>query len=382
MLWTVLAAGGALIVVASLIAVLRTSVADRNAFRQLCGVLGIAPARDSAVGERDGVEYTLAYGVRHRQHGAAEPYVRLTIYGRSRQRFRLVRTEDAGFFAKLTGGSPIETGDPLFDRSYRLSGRSAAEVKAFFASARPQYAARQLFDSGIRSLVLESRALEATWWGTRPGNLDPIQVRGAIGSLALLATALPGFLGTRTMATRASVKRRRSLLLLLPGALLITGMGTTAWGATNFPPLDFNALVLFSCRYSLPLLALFLLAFVLQLREVPFSRREIVLIVLSALLGFPTTGSGVTFLLNGVRDPGTASISSAEVLKKGQMGDAPHAQYTVHVKSWRRGRRQEVLDVSEDLYRRAVPGETKLLVVTKPGRLGFEWVERITELSH
>jgi len=376
MAWAILLAVGVLVAVALAHRAVRSLAADRKAFRELCDFLGARSSWGGAAGERDGVEYSLGFAIDNRQRGAWLPYVRLTIHGRSRHRFRIVRAEDVGFVAKLTGGRAVETGDPLFDRCYRVLSRAHGELAPFFAGARQQYAVRKLFESGVRSIVLEGRALEATWRPMRPSQLEPMQVRGAIGNLATLATALPGFLGTRASLRSARVRRMRAAVHVIPLALTLLGGGAMFWGLTRFSPLDFDAVILFSFRYSLPPLALFLVAFASWLRQMPLARREMVIVVVLALLGFPVSGIGGTLLLNGIGDPGTPAIYSAKAIKKYEVGDQPYTQHTVRVESWRPHHREESLDVSADLFEAVIPHQTMLLVVVKPGRLGFEWVAR------
>ena len=372
--WAILVAVGVLLAAASTHRFLRSSVADRKAFRELCDFLGARASRATAVGEQDGVEYSLGYVIDNRRRGAWFPHVLLTIHGRSRQRFRIVRADEVGFLTKLTGGRSVETGDPLFDRRYRVLSRTPGELTSFFASARQQYAVRKLFESGVRSIVLEGRTLEAAWRPMRPSQLDPIQVRGAIGNLAMLAAALPGFLGTRASLRSARVRRVRGAFNLIPVALTPLGGGTTFWGLAHFCPLDFEAVVLCSLRYSLPLLALFLIAFVSWLRQMPLARREMLMVVLLALLGFPASGIGGALLLNGIGDPGTPAIYSAKAIKTYEVADLLYSHRAVHVVSWRRHHREETVQVPADLFGRIIPHQTALLVVIKPGRLGFEWV--------
>jgi hypothetical protein len=49
------------------------------------------------------------------------------------------------------------------------------------------------------------------------------------------------------------------------------------------------------------------------------------------------------------------------------------SSYHVVVASWR-GRAEERITVTSVLYRRLGPSTPRLRIVTKPGRLGYEWV--------
>jgi hypothetical protein len=82
--------------------------------------------------------------------------------------------------------------------------------------------------------------------------------------------------------------------------------------------------------------------------------------------------------INGAWDHAAPSIHRAMVIEK-----PPPDEYTrsVEVPSWRSGHDKEAIRVSRRIHDRTIAGKSLLEVVTKPGRLGFEWVvsKRIIE---
>jgi hypothetical protein len=52
-----------------------------------------------------------------------------------------------------------------------------------------------------------------------------------------------------------------------------------------------------------------------------------------------------------------------------------HSHYQVYVRSWRPGKSSECLSVDEAMFQRLRPQASQLIVTSRPGKLGFEWVE-------
>jgi len=86
---------------------------------------------------------------------------------------------------------------------------------------------------------------------------------------------------------------------------------------------------------------------------------------------------GGLMTLNGLLDPANPSEHLARVLGAHRVRSTtgPGKPYRrLQVESWRPGKPDPWLDVDPQLYDSVTPGKSALVVETKPGRLGIEWI--------
>lgn len=141
----------------------------------------------------------------------------------------------------------------------------------------------------------------------------------------------------------------------------------------KYPPVDGGLLFLDSLKYSMPLLLLFAWAAVRLVRGRSSSHYEIVVVWGLALVAFPLVGLGLDTLMNGWLDNSASSSHTVVVRDKYVSKQKSSTYYRLVLASWRPKEGSEILEVSSSEYQRATPLHTKVRVVTKPGRFGFEW---------
>ena len=82
---------------------------------------------------------------------------------------------------------------------------------------------------------------------------------------------------------------------------------------------------------------------------------------------FALAVNSVAIYINGAWDKAPPTIRIAQLLEKKN----PTANF---VQSWREGHENERIVLNDELRKNVVPGKSKLRIVTKPDRLGYEWI--------
>lgn len=154
--------------------------------------------------------------------------------------------------------------------------------------------------------------------------------------------------------------------------------------ALKYSALDESASIRYSLRYSVPAWAVHaILTGIAGFYSVDNYRKGVRMSIGEALIGIIPL-SMLTALpwmfsvwvcvewINGAADHGPAMMHRAHIVEKQPIGDKDYFRY-LHVPSWRPDHDVEKIRVSEEIYDRAAENMI-LLVRTKPGRLGLEWV--------
>ena len=178
----------------------------------------------------------------------------------------------------------------------------------------------------------------------------------------------------RIQEENAGWKQKRFLAFALPSILLAAGITGLILGLINYRPLDKGALLLDSFKYSLPLLVLFIWGAIKLLKGRSSSHRELMAASAIALFGFIFAGIGGEMTLNGLLDKSQASVHQAKVINKYYSKKKNNHSYYAVVESWRTDHYSEKIKVNSHFYQKLQPGQSTMVITTKPGALGFEWL--------
>jgi hypothetical protein len=368
MAWLV-AAVAAIVVLAALVWLRHQLVRERRAFARLCEAIGAVAAGLAATGEHDGVAYRLSYGA-----DDAPDALCITLGCRSRARWSARRIRDAG----TSGRSSVETGDADFDRAVQLGGDSPEAAAAYFADGGRRRAARKLLELGFTTVRLDGRVLEAIWPGIDLDNPpDTRAIGGALGYLVTLGQGVPGFPFFSRSFGGFGRRTQRLVARAVPVLLFWAGGAGSAAGLLGYHPIDPAALFATSLICSLPLWLVYTAFAWRVLRGTARAERELTATLLWSFGGLVLGGFGALAFVNGVADTGFPAVQSVRVVRKLSLLPLHLPARVVAVESWRGAGATTLLRVAPAVYERIEPGITRLLVVTKPGRFGFEWVVRV-----
>jgi len=330
----------------------RRGKALRLRFFQQLEALGARRGGRSEVFSFAGSPLTLEY---HPARNRDPSRLSLTLPMRAQGSFLVERRGLADkLFERLASGGRITTSDPAFDDRWHLVSDTRPFVEAFFRAPEQRLAVAALFGEGCSRVVLAEQGLQVLW------TPFPIQetteagfLRRSLPHLTTLAEAVPatlppdpaptqqGGLGQRQFDTLFAVSF--SILSVLLFVFMIAP--STAGGTT----LDLGAVFWHSLTFSLPLCGIGLLLAAVLLRRRSWFRSAMTEVVVLLLLGGPSLGYLAVLHLNRWLDAAPPS-------------------------SWRPGHALEELTLPGALTRALLPGRNRAVVVTRPGRLGHEWV--------
>ena len=272
-----------------------------------------------------------------------------------------VPTSYAGSFAISREGSRNLSGHDLLE-SVLSDAKARDTVRALFALGFDTVAVR---DETLRAIRTFDAAL-----------LDSGSLQGVIERLTALQAALgmPAETVSADWNPRADDSIPGSVLIfLISPLLLIAGIFPFKAGITLTQPFADAATVMMVVG---PIIAVAYLALgacaVFFLRGRQLARAEICAILFAALPGLALGSWGAAMLVNQQLDQGASRELHAQVESRDYswvMGS-----HTVIFAPWRGGGSRVGYSVSAEVHRNLEPGQ-RWVLHTRPGRLGFEWVE-------
>lgn len=303
----------------------------------------------------------------------SEGWASLTVRVRapSAGQFALTKETAGERFSKAIGLSrELQTGDPSFDEEFYIETDAVPFASAFFRSPERRQAIRELCRLGFTSIRHDGTVLEAIWapFG-RSENLDPTVVTRAVAHLGRMAREVPPPLRTTAVERVATRKIKRVLAFAAPGAWAgASVLAVMTWDGSSYRPLKPIGVV-DALPVTLPLAALCLgLAWAL-VRGRAMSHRDLWGVAVLCFVALQTSSIALVPVSNGWLDGEPETAHRVRVLRR-------RPENRVALESWRRPGGTEELGVSADLAARLRPPGSVLIVVTKPGRFGYEWIVR------
>ncbi|MDJ0869340.1 MAG: hypothetical protein QNK03_24765 [Myxococcota bacterium] len=283
-------------------------------------------------------------------------------------------------FKRLGIAVEIQTGDREFDAATYVSTDEVPFTQRFLAASEKRRAVLELIERGFREISHDGRTMQAKCapFALEPGSNRPV-IEDAVRRLASLCEAMPEDTYEGRLGGTSAWKWRRRFALGVASASAVIGIGLMLWGSHAYPPLDAGDLLRLSLRYSVPALLGFLVLSVVLLKGRSSSHRDLALVLLASSVGAIVGGFGGFAVANGSLDRGAATSHDAAVLARRKTSGRSESHY-VTVASWRADRDREELDVSRRLYEAAGAEGARLRVTTRPGQLGFEWIEALAVL--
>lgn len=324
----------------------------------------------------EGVPYRYQYfsGSKHRS-----AFFRVGIDAPSPVAFTLVGETPLDVFFKRVGLSrEAQTGDASFDRAFYLLSDWPRSASGVFADAQAREAARALFDAKFKSVELSRGRLEARmdhWIDF--GAVSPERVAAAVRQLVRIARRVPEAPAAPESAARA--RRAAVLRWVIFGVpiALTTAAFPLAVSYESRRLVDFGALAGAAWPWTAVLVAWYLWTAASLLKGRSSAGRDLLAVSLAAVLGFGASGLAVPFWINHAFDTSPAAEHRVLVRDKTERASAQakNKNYRLWVDSWRPERAVERLRVRLPMYRAARPGRQYLVVTTRAGRLGLEWIE-------
>jgi hypothetical protein len=304
----------------------------------------------------------------------APPYFSITIPCTSRGAFTITRESKVDrFFKKLGVSMEIQTYDPTFDDTFYINTAYIPFTRSCLEKTENRRSIQVLFDAGFNHLKHDGKSIILTWRNFPRKQLMEVKtMEKAAAQLAVLGRSLPGITSYETPGL-PTWKYKRLLGFALPILLLVTGIITLIIGISSYKPLDIGRVVLHSLKFSLPMLVFFTWFSLHLLKGRSSSHWEFIAVFLISFFAFPLAGIGYDTFLNGALDDGPPAVHQVMVLKKYYTKNKNHFSYYAVTQSWRK-KNEEKLRISRRFYDYLHPGSSRIVITTKPGKFGFEWV--------
>jgi hypothetical protein len=334
-----------------------------------------------ASGENTHEDITYAY--KHfRGTDKAPPYFSITIPCTSTGDFTITRESKFDrFFKRLGVCVEINTHDPSFDNTFYISTNTVPFARQYLERGEHRRAIQALFDLGFNHLKQNGKSLVLTWRNFPRRQLMAVEtMEKAVVQLAILVRALAKVPSYEPPVSAYPVwKLKRLFAFAVSGILVITGITALIIGLVSYRPLDVGKVFVKSVTYSVPLFFIFSWISLQLLKGRSSSHRELITVFLISLFAFPLAGFGYTAFFNGALDKGEPEVHKVLVINKYYKRNKSTDYYAV-VNSWREdtAKKTEKLRISKRFYNLLHPGSSTMMVTTKPGKFGFEWIVNMT----
>jgi hypothetical protein len=305
----------------------------------------------------------------------APPYFKVSVECPSTGDFKITReTGFDRFFKRLGICVELETNDREFDDAFFITTNTVGFTREYFRKSDKRRLVTEVFAKGFNELMHDGKKIVTTWKAFPRGVTMEIKtVEEIVAVLGQLAGDIPNIYEQES-AENIGWKQRRFFAFAAPGFLLAAGIAGLIVGLTIFSPLDEGKVILDSLKYSIPLLLLFLWFSVQLLRGRSSSHRELMGVFALSLFGFIAAGMGGEITLNGWLDKSKPVVHEVKVMDKYSTRSKNSRSYHVVLESWRKGRYSEKLSVGRGYYDYLVPGQSTMVITTRAGKFGFEWL--------
>ncbi|MDH5510476.1 MAG: hypothetical protein OEZ32_08980 [Nitrospinota bacterium] len=170
-------------------------------------------------------------------------------------------------------------------------------------------------------------------------------------------------------------------LIGLPATLITAGVCLLIIGISTYPPLDLSPVLRMALIYGGAVAAVYIAIGAYLLRQRGDGRKIKGIFIAVSLCGIPASALGSIIAANGALDRSPPNMLPTMVMEK-EIDNQTWStllgeRHTIYVSSWRATGHREKLAVGKDIYDRVTPFKNKMIVTTKSGWLGFEWVSSI-----
>jgi len=317
------------------------------------------------------------YNYEHFQGGKnAPPYLKIVIPCPSYGSFK-VRKESGfdRFFKRIGLTVKFETGDYEFDSSFYTSSNNLRFTHQFLDSPETRKSIKTIFEKGFTEITLEKNYLVAKWAQfPRNGTMAISEIESTVENLGVLKKTI-SYIPSMDDGLNPAWKVKRFAAFAIPILIIITGIAAVISGLTTYKPLDQGKMFLDSFKFSIGAFILYIIIAVMLLKGRPSSHVELIAAFAISLGGFILAGMGYEMFLNGYLDKSPSSTHIVQVLDK-HINKGKSKSYHVVVQSWRPNEVSEQISVSRGTYDEIEPGVTRFIFTTKPGKYGFEWIEK------
>jgi hypothetical protein len=166
-------------------------------------------------------------------------------------------------------------------------------------------------------------------------------------------------------------------LVIEYGALLPLNVAIGVFNIQAVMPLEWGQLLLHSLRFSLLIWGAFLIGLGAVLKGKTWFGEAIVKAAVVSACIFVPAGFVADGYLNSYWDSGEPTAHATLIIRKHDFGKLQKRKCHVVVQSWDPRLKNPNLEVDCEFYDKAVLGRSAMILTTKPGRFGHEWLNSV-----
>lgn len=343
-------------------------LANRKKKNKKTDIIGIKEGKGKGI--YNDLEYTYNY---FRNGGKGPVSFTISINCKSSGSFRIMPENKFNkFFVNLGLSKKIRTGDLEFDNKFFIFTPTEDFTRTFFGYRKNRQAVENISNKKF-FISHDGKTMGAACLNLKlVDKIDTTFIQEIVSNLIVLSKDIPPF----TTKVKSKDWQASIPVFAIPVIFGMAGIVTIVLGLIGFKPLDLGQVIVKSLGLSIPCLFIFLWLSLKLLKGRTSSHIEFLIAAAISLAAFPVAGAGGLIFLNGWLDKSQANSHKTLVVRKYISKSEDDITYYVVLKSWRAHRKTEKISVYHDIYSKIKPNKSEIVITTKPGRFGFEWVYR------
>lgn len=344
-------------------------------------------------GSYQGVSYTFNYYPGSKNH-PAEIYIVIEENINFNLLITLEKKTD-GFFKRIGLSDELQVQDPMFDNKFYLATEDR-QVVLRFLNDKVRQAFNELSDMGFKWFRFNnSFGKTHIKFSKSPINRNQVNPETLNPAIKHVETIISGLKDVKGMVPLDSShfgldeKRKvkpglqQIIFLVIPIVLLMVTAPVLIFIGNKYKPIREWELILRGAGTGI-LIAIFYLWLVIKKTKGTSSAHKVIIAILILALGsFSLTGYLGLRLANGIMDSDLTENHETIVKSKHYHSDSDSGTtYFIKVQSWSPGRKVEKFKVSQFIYNKCEPDKTRVIVTTKPGKFGVEWLVKMKIEGH
>lgn len=344
----------------------------RKIFFQLAHKLYANLSETTLTGKVDDFPYTCRY-----HHLWFEEFSSLvtSLQSASQVGFEIYQASRLDRLAKKVGFlSRFQTGDKAFDNEFHILTDNPHFADSFFKDDGNKLYLKELFSMGVSSIKNSKEILSVSFYLCPPAfikKLEPVTIITMVRLLLALRKRFPIFMNLKS-TFRLPLNKKRSAATVFFVALPTLLAGIAGMGWNFFPTLD--STLEFKRQTLLVSFALATLFMVMMLSIMRRWTKFVPLALISVFslgLIFFKIGPVATQFVNGLADFSALKIHEVQMVDE---WIEKKSSKKIRVWSWRAPHQKETIHLHKKDFGTLGPKTKSLVVFTKQGALGFEWV--------
>ncbi|MDD5529577.1 MAG: hypothetical protein PHX21_06050 [bacterium] len=319
-------------------------------------------------GTYNGVEYSYKYS---KDPEDVSSSLIVKIKSSSSYVFRVTRKSKFDDFLKKIGAfSNISTGDVAFDDKLFVYSSNREFARVLLTSSANRRAVTNIFSQGFNTINNDNNTI------TTIKTTRFIEIATIMEIVSELSNLVKGISAVSSSFPPAGNNRKIQHRMVFVIAILVNFIAIflAGGGGAEFSPLDTGNAILASFKVSIPSVIILLWLIIMLLKDKLSSYSEYISVYLLYFSATLIAGGGIFICLNGYLDKSTAIPHKVSVVDKYTSSEEHSKSYYAIVESWRDDRSKEKIEVHKYEYKKLVADSSELVIATKPGQFGFEWI--------